>query len=165
MSLTSNQRQQARYIIRRYLERTEANRSDIHYSQFRPITCLGDSPSSEFTTDCSGLVIAAYRWADIWCAYDIEDPGGYGYSGWGYTGSILATNRRRRVPLDHKFFIGDMALFGPSLSVTNHVTICRRGGGTQDSIWTSHGSERGPIPTRLLYRRDLLVVVRSEALA
>ena len=117
MSLTPDQRQQARYVIRRYLERCEANQPDIHYSQFRPLTCLGDSPDSEFSTDCSGLCIAAHRYADIWSAgFQVKDPGGYGYSGWGFTGSILATNRRRRVPLDRKFFIGDMALYGPSLN-------------------------------------------------
>jgi hypothetical protein len=165
MSMTSEQRQQARYIIRRYLERAEANQPDIHYSQFRPLTSLGDPPSSEFTTDCSGLVISAFYWADLWCAFKVKDPGGYGYTGWGYTGSILATNKTRRVPTDRKFFIGDMALYGPSLSRTTHVTICRKGGATMDSIWTSHGSERGPYPTRLHYRNDLLLVVRSEALA
>jgi len=163
--MTSNQRQQARYVIRRYLERCEANRGRIHYSQARPITALLDPPTSSFWTDCSGLVICAYRWADYWCPFKVASPGGYGYTGYGYTGSILAENRRRRVPLDHKFFIGDMALFGPSFTHTTHVTICRRGGSTMDSIWTSHGSEQGPIPTRLQYRSDLLVVVRAEALA
>ena len=79
--------------------------------------------------------------------------------------SILEANRTRRVPADHKYFIGDMALFGSSFSNTKHVTICRSGGGPFDSVWTSHGSESGPIPTRLRYRPDLLVVVRSEALA
>jgi hypothetical protein len=162
---TAEQRQQARYIIRRYLEKAEANQPDIHYSQFRPLTSLGDPPASEFTTDCSGLVISAYRWADLWCAFLVKDPGGHAYTGWGWTGSILETNKRRRVPLDRKFFIGDMALYGPSLGNTTHVTICRRGGNTQTSVWTSHGSERGPYPTRLRYRRDLLVVVRSETLA
>ena len=58
-----------------------------------------------------------------------------------------------------------MALYGHSLNNTSHVTICRRGGGTQTSIWTSHGSERGPYATRLIYRSDLLLVVRSESLA
>jgi len=45
------------------------------------------------------------------------------------------------------------------------VVICRRGGNTMTSLWTSHGSERGPYPVRLLYRSDLLCVVRSESLA
>ena len=163
--MTPDQRQQARYIIRRYLEKAEANQPDIHYSMGRPLTSLGDSPSSSFWTDCSGLVISAFYWAELWCAFKVRDPGGYAYSGIGNTGSILATNRTRRVPMDRTFFIGDMALYGPSLSYTKHVTICRRGGEYMQSVWTSHGSERGPYSTRLNYRSDLLVVVRSEALA
>lgn len=165
MALTSSQRKQARYVIRRYLERAEANKARIHYSQFRPLTSLGDAPSSEFTTDCSGLVISAFYWADLWCPFKVKDPGGYAYSGWGYTGSILSTNRARRVPLDHKFFIGDMALYGDSLTRTGHVTICRQGGDPMSSIWTSHGSEGGPYATRLHYRSDFLLVVRAESLA
>jgi hypothetical protein len=165
MSLTPNQRKQARTIIRAYLEQSEANQPRIHYSQFRPLTSLGDPPSHGFTTDCSGLVISAYYAADRALPFLVKDPGGYAYGGWGYTGSILATNKTRRVPLDHRFFIGDMALFGRNFSATSHVTICRRGGGTMDSVWTSHGSELGPYATRLHYRSDLLVVVRSESLA
>jgi hypothetical protein len=165
VALTPDQRKQARYIIRQYLERAEANKPRIHYSQARPLTSLGDPPGSEFTTDCSGLAISAFRWADIWCSFLVKDPGGYMYSGWGYTGSILATNKKRRVPLDRKFFIGDMALYGPSLDRTTHVTICRAGGSYLGSVWTSHGSEGGPYATRLSYRNDLLLVVRSESLA
>ena len=93
-----------------------------------------------------------------------QDPGGYGYTGYGNTGSILVENRRRRVPLDRKFFVGDMALYG-TWSDTKHVTICRRNGNTMTSVWTSHGSEAGPYDTRIIYRDDLLCVVRSEALA
>ena len=163
--MTPERRKQARFVIRRYLERSEGNRAKIHYSQFRPLTSLGDSPTNGFTTDCSGLCISAFYWADLWCPFTVKSPGGFGYTGWGYTGSILAENRKRRVPLDRKFFIGDMALYGSSLSHTTHVTICRRGGSFMQSIWTSHGSELGPYPTRLNYRNDLLVVVRSEALA
>jgi hypothetical protein len=163
--MTPDQRKQARYVIRRYLERAEANQPDIHYSMARPLTSLGDPPSSEFWSDCSGLAISAFYWSDLWCAFKVKDPGGYGYTGIGNTTTILATNRTRRVPLDRRFFIGDLALYGPSLSNTKHVTICRRGGEELDSVWTSHGSERGPYSTRLHYRDDLLVVVRSEALA
>jgi len=163
--MTPEQRKKARTILRLYLEACERNRGVIHYSQFRPITSMGDLPQRGFTTDCSGLVISAFFAVDRGMQIKVKDPGGYNYSGWGYTGSILETNKRRRVPLDHKFFIGDMALFGRHLGATAHVTICRRGGNTMDSIWTSHGSESGPIPTRLLYRSDLLCVVRSEALA
>ena len=165
MSLTPEQRASARTLIRRYLEKAEGNQPDIHYSQFRPLTSLGDPPTSEFTTDCSGLCISAFYWADLWMVPRIKDPGGYAYQGWGYTGSILETNKTRRIPLDRKFFVGDMALYGPSLGRTAHVTMCRRNGNYMTSIWTSHGSERGPYATRIAYRNDLLCVVRAESLA
>lgn len=165
MSLTSDQRETARTLIRRYLEKAEANKARIHYSQFRPLTSLGDPPDSEFTTDCSGLVISAYYWADLWLPFSIKDPGGYGYQGWGNTTTILRTNRTRRVPLDRKFFVGDMCLYGESLTYTKHVTICRKNGYRNDAIFSSHGNEAGPYPTLIDYRRDLLLVVRSEALA
>jgi hypothetical protein len=163
--LTSEQRTTARILIRRYLEKAEANKRNIYYSQNRPLTALGDPPTSTFTTDCSGLVICAFRWADLWMKPKIVDPGGYDYRGWGFTGSILAENRSRRVPLDRKFFVGDMALFGSSFSNTTHVIICRRNGNTMTSVWTSHGSGAGPYAVRLLYRRDLLCVVRGASLA
>lgn len=163
--MTPDQRKQARYIIRRYLERCEANQPKIHYSQFRPLTSLGDPPNSEFSTDCSGLVISAFYWAELWSAFTVKDPSGYAYRGFGNTDSLLAANRRRRVTLDKRFYIGDMALYGPRLSYTTHTAICRRGGDNMQSVWTSHGSERGPYAVRLQYRSDLLVVVRSEALA
>ena len=162
---TAEQRKHIRNVIRVYLERAEAAQPKIHYSQFRPLTSFGDPPSHGFTTDCSGLVISAFYWADLWLPAKVKDPGGYGYDGNGWTGSILETNKTRRVPLDRKFFIGDMALFGSSLRHTSHVTICRRNGDTMSSIWTSHGSERGPYPTRLRYRPDFLCVVRAESLA
>jgi cell wall-associated NlpC family hydrolase len=162
--MTAERRKAIRTIIRRYLERAENNQPDIHYDQMRRLTSLGDPPMSEYTTDCSGLCISAFYWADLWLPYKVKDPSGYNYLGWGNTGSILSTNRKRRVPLDRKFFVGDMALFG-SWSNTKHVTICRRNGNMMTSIWTSHGSELGPYATRLKYRTDFLCVVRAESLA
>jgi hypothetical protein len=110
-------------------------------------------------------VISAFYWADLWLPYTVKDPGGFGYTGWGWTGSILETNKKRRVPLDRKFFVGDMGLYGTSLARTTHVVVCRRNGDAMSSVWTSHGNEKGPYAVRLNYRRDLLCVVRSEALA
>ena len=165
MPTSAEQRKHIRTILRVYLEKAEANQPDIHYSQHRPLLSLGKPPSSSsMVTDCSGLVISASYWADIWLPLSYKDPGGYHYSGWGNTGSILATNHKRRVPLDHKFFVGDMALYG-SWNKTKHVTICRKNGDTQSSVWTSHGSERGPYACRLLYRNDLVAVFRAEQLA
>ena len=164
MGLTPTQKEATRFPIRRYCERAEANRPDIHYAQFRPMNHLGKSPSSEFTADCSGFVTGAFRWADLYTKFAVNDPNGNNYSGYGWTGTLLSHNRKHRIPLNHKFFIGDMAIYAPSLSDTRHVVICRKNGNTQTSIWTSHGSEGGPYSVYLHYRNDLLVVVRSSDL-
>lgn len=166
MSLSPTQRKLARRRIRRYCERSEAAKASIHYSQARPMTHLGDEPEAGFTADCSGFATSAFYWADRHVrGFDVDDPNGLDYNGTGYTGTLLAHNRRRRVPLDRKFFIGDLALYGPSLGQTTHVVICRKGGKADEAVWSSHGSEAGPYAVRLHYRDDLLCVVRSEALA
>lgn len=160
--LTSNQRMVARTLIRNYLIKAEKNKIDIHYSQNRPT--MVSPPTAEFYTDCSGLCINAFHWADLWTKFLVKDPAGYGYTGIGNTTSILATNRKRRVPLDRKFFIGDMALFG-TWSKTTHVIICKKNGDKHSSEWTSHGQEAGPYEVDLFYRGTPLVVVRAESLA
>ena len=130
------------------------------------MTHLGRAPEKGFTADCSGFATGAFYWADLY-GPKVADPNGplFDYSGFGFTGTLLANNLTRRVPSHHKYFIGDMALYGPSFSETHHVVICRKGGKREDAIWTSHGSEAGPYPVRLHYRSDLLCVVRGEALA
>jgi hypothetical protein len=122
---------------------------------------FGLSPEGGFTADCSGFVTGAFKWADIYTKFAVGDPNGLHFNGTGYTGTLLAHNRTRRVPLDRQFFIGDMGIYGSSLSNTKHVVICRKGGDINTSIWTSHGSEGGPYAVRLRYRNDLLIVVRS----
>jgi cell wall-associated NlpC family hydrolase len=164
MPLNSSQKEAARDSIRRYCERAEENRAQIHYDQNRPMNHLGRSPSVPFTTDCSGFVTGAFRWADLHNQFSLKDPNGLHYSGYGFTGTLLSYNRKGRVPTDHKFYVGDMAIFGPRLSDTRHVIICKRNGMWMTALWTSHGSELGPYPVYLGYRPDLLLVVRAEDL-
>lgn len=165
MSLTPTQKKEARDFIAEYCQQAEDNRAAIHYAQFRPMNHLGKSPRSSFTCDCSGFVTSAFYWAETHTKFTVSDPNGMKYNKYGYTGTLLANNRTRRVPLDRKFFVGDMALYGPSLSNTTHVVICKKGGTRKEAIWTSHGSELGPYPVYVDYRPDLLVVVRSLSLA
>lgn len=166
MSLDPTQKEAARFLIRRYLERCEESKALIHYSQVRPMTHLGKMPESGFTADCSGLATSCFKHADIFTAFKVNDPNGdiFNYNGFGYTGTLLANNRKRRIPLDRKFFVGDLALYGTGLSDTRHVCICRKNGDAKTSIWTSHGSEAGPYSVYLHYRRDLLCVVRTQDL-
>lgn len=163
--MTPTERRRVRRLIARYCERSEAVKPRIHYSQARPMTHLGVSPEQGYTADCSGFATSAFYWANKWTPFPVADPNGRGYDGYGYTGTLWWENRRRRVPLDRKFFVGDLALYGPSLDRTGHVVICCANGDADDAVWASHGSEAGPYFVRLRYRRDLLVVVRPEALA
>lgn len=165
MALSPTQKEAARFIMRRYMERAEINRARIFYSQYRPMNHLGKSPDSTFTTDCSGYTTGVYYWADKLCNFKLNDPNGMYYGGYGFTGTLLAHNRSRRVPIDRQFFIGDMALYGPSLSNTTHVIICRKNGEAWQAIWSNHGSAAGPYSVKLNYRGDLLCVVRSADLA
>lgn len=162
--LTPNQKKQARQLIQNYLVKCELYERTKHYSQMRPMGHLGDAPAEEWLADCSGYATGAFYWADKWTlGFKIEDPNGLSYSGWGFTGTLLSRNFNHRVPLDRTFFIGDMGLYGPA-SRTKHVVICRKGGNISTSVWSSFGSERGPIPVRLGYRSDLLCVVRARSL-
>jgi hypothetical protein len=162
--LTPTQKEAARFLIRRYCERAEENRADIHYAQFRPMNHLGRSPSRAMTCDCSGFSTSAFYWADLHTKFKVNDPNGLKYNGYGYTGTLLAHNRKHRVPFDRTFWVGDLAIYGPSLSNTKHVVICRKTGNAQKALWTSHGNERGPYPVSLHYRKDLLIVVRTNDL-
>jgi hypothetical protein len=162
--LTPNQKKQTRTLIQNYLVKCELYERTKHYSQYRPMTHLGDAPTLEWLADCSGYATGAFYWADKWTpGFKVEDPNGLSYSGWGFTGTLLSRNFRHQVPLDRTFFVGDMGLYGPA-SRTRHVVICRKGGNISTSIWSSFGSERGPIPVRLGYRSDLLCVVRARSL-
>lgn len=152
--------QRVRASMSVYLAECEAFRSRIHYRQQRPMRSLGDDPSGGFYGDCSELVVAAYYWARIHTGIHVPDPSGYGYEGYGNTVSIYYNNRYRKIPSFGTFVVGDAALYGPSAS--RHTTICRQAGTSSTAVFTSHGSEIGPYPTRLYYRPDLFAVVRPK---
>lgn len=163
--LTPNEKKRVRTVIRNYLEACEGSERIIHYSQHRPMTHLGVPARKGFTADCSGLVTGAFYRAREITALPVQDPNGLGFSGWGYTGTLLAANASRSVrPLkDRVFFIGDIVIYGTPTH-TKHTAICRKGGRLEWSVWTSHGSEAGPIPVRLDYRPDIVGVYRPWSL-
>lgn len=83
------------------------------------------------TTDCSGFVTLCYYLAGA------PDPNGLGYSGQGWTGTLL-----RHLPeLDGPPRAGDIAVFGAYPG--RHCALVLRGGA--DPLLASHGMERGPI--------------------
>lgn len=161
--MTPNEKVAARKAIADYTVRCEKNRAGIHYSQARPYTGLGVVPEHGFTADCSSYVTLACFWASDQTAAPVEDPNGRDYDHYGFTGTLLSENRAHTVQPD-KYLVGDLALYGSSWSNTRHVVICRTKGTAQTAVWSSHGSEAGPLPVRLRYRGDLLTVVRPKSL-
>lgn len=132
-----------------------ANTGRIHYEQVRPIGCFGVAPSSGFTTDCSGHATCCFYWPRKVTGVAVPDPNGRGYDGYGYTGTLV-NNPSASSP----FQIGDLAIYGPSMSSTSHVATCYQPGTSSDALWLSHGSDDAPYAVELHYRGDLLVVVR-----
>lgn len=157
--------ERVRSSIADYLVAGERYRRGIHYVQQRPMKSLGDEPSQGYWGDCSEEVVAALYWARIHTGIHVPDPANYGFAGFGNSDTLYAVNKSRKV--SGYYQVGDIAVYGPSWK-TQHVTICREEGDAAHAIFTSHGSESGPNPTRVGYRGfvptsgGLLAVVRPR---
>ncbi len=112
-----------------------AHEADIHYLQLRPIDGLHHARRLPLHTDCSGFATLCYAWAGA------PDPNGLGYSGQGYTGTML--QHMTAVPLD-AVQPGDLVVWGAPPG--DHVAVVLEGG--PDPLVCSHGSERGPVEVR-----------------
>jgi len=118
----------------------------IHYRETRPMP-LGDYKAHKLplTTDCSGWVTCCYY------AAGAPDPNGLGYTGQGYTGTLL----------DHLPVIGladaqagDLVVFGARPGL--HVVMLLEAGkanGANPAVG-SHGTEAGPDRTSLAAERS-----------
>ena len=105
------------------------HRNYIHYAESRPIPVNLAPGSLPFTTDCSGIVTMFAKWSGI------SDPNGAGYSGWGYTGTLLA--HLQHIPF-HNTWRGDLVVFGGGTGT--HVVMLLGGGFRQsDPPVASHG--------------------------
>lgn len=163
--LSPSEKRDARRLIARFLSQSERYASRIHYSQARPFR-KWVYPDQGYSGDCSSYPTQAFYYAwDYLDGVPLHDPNGpIEWDGYGWTGTLLSTNRRHRVPLGHKFFVGDIAIFGPDSGDTRHATVCRKNGVEADAIFSSHGTQAGPLSTRLRYRNDLLGVFRPVSL-
>jgi len=144
-----------RKAITDYCKRSISSEPKIHYLQQRAIQAFGVPPENGFSTDCSGHSTCAYYWARKETGVAVPDPNGNGYNGYGYTGTLV-NNPKVSAP----YQVGDLGLYGPSLSATSHVVTCYQAGDVSLSRWCSHGSEAAPYSVSLKYRSDLLCVVR-----
>lgn len=112
-----------------------AHRAEIHYAELRPIDGLHEPRRLPLRTDCSGFATLCYAWAGA------PDPNGIGYSGQGYTGTLL--EHMEAVPL-RAAQPGDLVVFGPPPGC--HVALVLEPG--TDPLLCSHGQEAGPLAVR-----------------
>jgi peptidoglycan hydrolase-like protein with peptidoglycan-binding domain len=113
-----------------------SNARDIHYKQLRPMDGLGQRRKLPLDTDCSGFVTLCYKWAGA------EDPNGLGYSGQGYTGTLLSHLSRVS---QSQVRAGDLVLWARG-GRGEHVSLVLEPG--SDPLLVSHGEESGPYTVR-----------------
>lgn len=142
-----------RTVMTDFCLRAEANEERWHYTQQRPYTGLGIEPEKTHENDCSSYAVLIYHWARKVTGLSIPDPSGYNYSGFGNTWDNLDGHPR---VTSGNYLVGDFAHYD------GHMTICRKPGDANSSVWSSFGSEFGPNGLSLYYRADFLRVVRPE---
>jgi hypothetical protein len=163
--VTPTQKAKARAAITDYCARAESHELRWHYTQARPFRGYGVAPEELHANDCSGYVSLVFNWSMHRTGVYLADPLGYHYSGWGYTGSLLAwlALHGKHAPAS-KYLVGDIALYGATAGMTEHTAVCSKRGNGVTSRWSSHGTEAGPRSVQLHYRPDLLSVYRHPAL-
>jgi cell wall-associated NlpC family hydrolase len=112
-----------------------ANEPEIHYAEIRPMDGLHEPRKLPLTTDCSGFATLCYAWAGA------PDPNGLGYSGQGWTGTLL--EHMTAIAAD-AVQPGDLVVWGPPPG--HHVAIVLEPG--LDPLLCSHGQEAGPAAIR-----------------
>lgn len=123
---------------------------DVHYAQVRPMRTVHLSESQAvaqlqhgpgLTMDCSEAVTCLCKWAGL------HDPNGRGYSGEGFTGTLLAHLPHYHDPAGAK--VGALVVFGPGTG--DHVAMVMEPGA--DPLLWSHGYEGGPRKVALSHER------------
>ena len=143
--MTPTQKLRFREELADFCSLAEAYEYRWSYSQRRPYTGLGVSPTTWHSDDCSSYVALAFWWAGHHSGRAIADPLGEHYSGWGFTGTAYEFLHEHEAPLD-KYRIGDVAIYGHSIFSTVHMTVCRKAGTRKSAVFSSHGREAGPEP-------------------
>lgn len=111
------------------------NEPQIHYQELRPIDGLHEPRKLPLTTDCSGFSTLCYAWAGA------PDPNGLGYSGEGWTGTML---QHMKAIAAEAVQPGDLVVWGPPPG--HHVALVLEPG--PDPLVCSHGQESGPTAER-----------------
>jgi hypothetical protein len=130
---------------------TYAKRAQIHYAETRPMQTVKLTEvqlrarfkaGGSITMDCSEGVTCLCKWAGL------LDPNGLGYSGRGYTGTMLGNLPHYTDPRKAK--VGALCVYGPGTG--DHVAMVLSPG-SNPLMW-SHGSESGPILVHWSTERD-----------
>jgi hypothetical protein len=111
-----------------------AHEPSIHYREARPIPEGLPIHTYPFVTDCSGWLTLMAKWAGA------PDPNGNGFSGEGYTGTMIEHCRHITKEMLRP---GDLIVFGAYPG--HHVVGVIEPG--DDPVVGSHGQEAGPIRT------------------
>lgn len=151
-------------VMTDYLVRSIKSASRWHYSQARAMSNFGKAPEEEQWSDCSGQATSVFYFCMQELDAPVPDPNRYAagfgsYSGYGYTGTLIAAPR-----CSAPWRVGDLAIYGKSTSSTSHVVTCYVAGDDDTAEWCSNGSEEAPYAVELHYRADLLHVVRPGLL-
>jgi cell wall-associated NlpC family hydrolase len=112
-----------------------AHEPQIHYEQLRPMDGLKTPRKLPLHTDCSGFATLCYAWAGA------PDPNGLGYSGQGWTGTLL---QHMKAIAAEAVQPGDLVVWGAPPG--HHVALALEAG--PDPLLCSHGQEKGPIAIR-----------------
>lgn len=155
----AEKRVRIRAAITDFCLKAESNEQRWHYSQARPLDVSVNPKASYVRSDCSGYVIQAYHHALVATGLPVPDPAKQNYTGYGNTDYYEDDHPQ---VTNGQYLVGDLAHYGTTH--TSHVSICRRSGTKTTAVFSSHGSEAGPIPTSLYYRGDVLKVVRPPLL-
>lgn len=122
----------------------------VHYAQVRPMRTVRlretevhtlIANGGGITMDCSEAVTVLCKWAGL------RDPNGKGYSGEGFTGTLLAHLPHYSEPSHAR--VGALVVFGPAPG--DHVAMVMERG--EDPLLWSHGYEGGPRRVRLSHER------------
>lgn len=115
-----------------------ANEPPIHYSQgSHRYDALTTPRALPLFTDCSAFVTLCDAWSGA------PDPNGLGYSGYGFTGTLLG--HLDEIAL-HDAVPGDFIVYGPGWG--DHVVGIVSDVASGDPLCVSHGQEAGPIKVR-----------------
>lgn len=132
---TSSEVQKVQFYIRDFWLKTISVNWKWGYDQDRPFDPTV-WPLAGGESDCSGMVVQSFKYAETMTGIKVPDPSKYEYKGWGNTDD----DEDGWPHIGSPFRIGDLAHFHSE----RHVVCCIKPGTFSTAEWGSNGSERAP---------------------